>query len=82
MQKKKYFRLSIARIKTEDTEQEWNGETFHENSTAPHIQRIHLTDSWRDDYIVEIEFTEQEFNSTNTFCRGITNIVQSKYNAI
>lgn len=72
--------FSTFRIKIKDSETKSNGETFYENSNAALIQRIHLTDSWRDDYIVEIEFTEKEFNSTSTFCRGISSLIRRKCN--
>lgn len=72
--------FSTFRIKVKDSETKSNGKTFYDNSNAPLIQRIHLTDSWRDDYIVEIEFTEKEFNSTSTFCRGISSQIRSKCN--
>lgn len=57
----------------------FTGETFYDNDLQnPQIQRIHLSDSWLEDYVLEVEFTKQELNATNTFCKGISTIISSK----
>lgn len=68
----------ISRIKATNVPRIVNGETYYEaNQTDPLIQRIIVPDV-PTNYIVEIELTEQEFNTWNTFCRKITKLVESK----
>lgn len=76
---KNIFGNILNRIKSKTTGRMYSGKTFYEeNQKSPFIQRIDLSNSWRDDYVVEIEFSEQEFNTTHKFCRGISRIVISE----
>lgn len=78
--RKIYVIFVWVRIEAEATGRMAIGETFLENDQKnPLIQRIDLSSPWRDDYVVEIEFTEAEFNKTNKFCREISSIVFCKF---
>lgn len=68
-----------ARVTSTNTKRRFGGETFYQSDRKnPLVQRIHLADSWREYYVLEVEFTEQEFNAPNTFCSGITKLVNRK----
>lgn len=75
------FFLKCYSIKSKNTKRTFTGETFYDiNLPNPQKQRIHLSDSWLEDYVLAVEFTEHELNATKTFCKGISEIISSKLN--
>lgn len=63
------------RIKAKNIPRLVNGETYYEdNQMDPFIQRVIIPDL-PSNYVVEMEFTEKEFNTWDTFCRNITQFI-------
>lgn len=72
--------LWIFRVKSTNIDKLVNGETYYEcDQMNPLIQRIVVPDEPTDN-ILEIEFTEQEFNTWSTFCRNVTTMVYGELN--
>lgn len=63
----------ILRINSTNTARRYCGETYFEDS--PLTQRIHLKDPPQSDILLEIDFTEHEFQSNDTFCRGYSELI-------
>lgn len=57
----------------------YTGETYYEAEDPPRSQRIHISDSSQSDSEFRIDFTNDELNSTSTFCRAITEIISRKW---
>lgn len=67
------------RVKASNVPKIVNGETYHEcNQENPLIQRIMVPDEPPEYYIVEIKFTEKEFNTWTTFCGSKTELIYGK----
>lgn len=62
------------RILSDNNSREYNGTTVIENAEIPYVQRIDLFDGPRIE-VYEVEFTKDELQSNETFCRGISKII-------
>lgn len=68
---------STIRISLLNNQRKYNGTTYYETK-KPHLQRIHLLDEPQHNGIYEVEFTEAELKSSNTFCKGISQLIMRK----
>lgn len=64
-------------ISATNNSRRYNGTTFYE-SNDPHVQRIHLDDGSQRNDTYEINFTDEEVNSNDTFCKGISKILSGE----
>lgn len=74
------FDISIPhRISSDNNSRKYNGTTYIEDAEIPSVQRLNLNDG-RIQYVYEVEFSDDELQSNETFCRGIFKLVSSQYN--
>lgn len=64
------------RISSDNNSRKYNGTTYIETND-PHVQRIKLSDIPQRNGTYEVEFTDVELKSTETFCKA-TNTIQRK----
>lgn len=68
--------MVVHSIPSLNNSRKYNGITFYE-SDDPHVQRIKLDDT-NQFGLYEINFTDDEIHSNETFCRGITKKISGK----
>lgn len=72
------YLIFIFRIQAKNIPRIVNGETYYEDGQMNAlIQQIVIPDL-PSNSIVEVEFTEQEFDTWRTFCRNVTRFIDSK----
>lgn len=64
------------RILSDNNSRMYNGTTMTTND--PHFQRIHLVDIPQRDGTYEVEFTDIELNSNDTFCKATKTIERKR----
>lgn len=78
------FFYKFFRVKSLNNGRTFSGKTFNEGDDFL-SQRIKLIDHkyvGRGEYLLRIDFTDKEFNSSTTFCRDITEIISRKFQII
>lgn len=71
--------LHAERMRSLNNGKKYTGETYYEAEDPPQSQRIHISDSSQSDSVLRIDFTNDELNSTDIFCRVITEIISRKW---
>lgn len=80
---KKNAKLKISpkifsiRILSDNNSRKYNGTTSYDVDD-PMVQRIHLLDMPQLDGQYEVDFTDVELQSSETFCKGISKVIGSK----
>lgn len=69
--------LLWCRISATNNLRRYNGTTFYA-SNDPHVQRIHLNDGPQRNDTYEVNFTDDEIDSNDTFCKGISKILSGE----
>lgn len=65
--------LHSKRIKSLNNGRNYTGTTYVEKEDKEHSQRIRVTD--QGEYILRIDFQQDEFDSSEPFCRDISEII-------
>lgn len=69
--------MRINRISATNNSRRYNNTTYYDSNNS-HVQRFDLDDGNQslDDGVYAIDFTDEEFSSKETFCRGISKIIR------
>lgn len=66
--------MYINRITSLNNNRKFCGNTYYEGEEVL-SQRIHIDDPGQGDYVVRIDFTKDEIELNQPFCKGITEII-------
>lgn len=69
--------ISQLRVQSENDLRTYNGTTYYEMN-LPFTQRIHILDHPQLDGVFEINLTESELHSNETFCKSISHFISCK----
>lgn len=73
-----YNRYLAYRISSTNNSRRFNGTTYYEVDD-PHVQRIHVEDGNQLDGVYRVKFTDDELNSLNAFCKGISDTISGEH---
>lgn len=71
-----FLNFHSKRIKSLNNGRNYTGTTYVEKEDKEHSQRIRVTD--QGEYIIRIDFEEDEYYSNDPFCRDISEIISRK----
>lgn len=70
-------KMIFCSISATNNSRKFNGTTLNEMND-PNVQRIHLDDSNQFKAVYEVNFSNNEINSNETFCKGISKTISSE----